>query len=127
MGQYQSKDFVVYTAPGTDIANQPMIGTVSECQTACANNIECVGFSRAKNIDANSRAQCWLKKTHNNRVNYDPSYQTFVKSGTERFGNVAETSKKYHHNYSLYLILVLILVLIIAYVNRDKLRKLVNL
>ena len=45
----------------------------------------------------------------------------------ESFGNVEETSKKYHHNYSLYLILVLILVLIIAYINRDKLQKLVNL
>jgi len=44
----------------------------------------------------------------------------------EGFGNVEETHKKNGHNYALYMILILILVLVIGYLNRDKLRKLVN-
>ena len=121
---YQIDDYVVYTASGTDLPNQPMTGTVQDCKLACSQTQGCVGFSRAKDVNDNSSSQCWLKKTHKGRVNYKP-YQTFIKQGSEpwreNFGNVEETVKKYHHNYLLYTILILILILIIVYLNRNKL------
>jgi cytoskeletal protein RodZ len=76
---YSLQDFVVYTAPGTDLPGQPISGTVAQCQVQCSANSSCVGFSRPKNVSIDVSNSCWLKQNiSDNRVS-GQGYQTYVK------------------------------------------------
>ena len=80
MTTYISQDFVQYTQSGTDLPNQPMYGTVANCQIECNRNSSCVGFSRSKHIaDANGDGQCYLKVAFPNKTSPDWYWRTFVK------------------------------------------------
>jgi len=105
-----------YAVNGNDL--KTVKGTVFECHYECSRNQDCKGFAWANN----GSNTCWLKTTNQDGVQ-DNQYTTFVR---EAFGNIEESHKKNHHNYALYIILALILVLVIGYLNRDRLRKLVN-
>ena len=76
---YSLQDFVVYTAPGTDLPGQPITGTVAECKVKCSANSSCVGFSRAKNAAIDVSNSCWLKQNISNNRMSGQQYQTYVK------------------------------------------------
>ena len=77
---YTLQDFVVYTADGTDLPNQPMNGTVAQCQNACDTNSNCLGFSRQTGTNPNNSDSCWLKQNLSNRIGPGQLYQTYVKN-----------------------------------------------
>jgi len=75
---YDLQDFVTWTAAGTDLPNQPMTGTVQQCQASCTGESSCVGFSRYSYADPNSAQQCWLKRNIDNKSPRQV-YKTYVK------------------------------------------------
>lgn len=75
---YTVQDFVTYTALGTDLPNQPMIGTVQQCQNVCSANPSCLGFSRLKGVKPTSSSSCHLKKNMTTRST-NQGYETYVK------------------------------------------------
>jgi hypothetical protein len=75
---YDLQDFVTWTAAGTDLPNQPMTGTVQQCQASCTGQSSCVGFSRYSYADPNSAQQCWLKRNIDNKSPRQV-YKTYVK------------------------------------------------
>lgn len=76
---YSIQDFVQYTSEGTDLPNQPMVGTVSDCQNTCSSQPSCLGFSRSKYSNPETSDNCWLKQTMNNR-SPQQMYNTYVKN-----------------------------------------------
>lgn len=77
---YLYNDFVVWTANGTDLAGQPMIGTLTECENKCDTTPGCVGFSRAKGAADTVSSQCYLKQNLNSsRSNGDATWKTYTK------------------------------------------------
>jgi len=76
---YQPHDFVQFTATGTDLPNQPVNGSLSDCVTACEANTSCVGFSRMKMASDTSSSECWLKQSLPNPTFENPSWRTFMK------------------------------------------------
>jgi hypothetical protein len=75
---YIMKDFVQYSQAGTDLPNQPMMGSVNDCSIECNNNANCLGFSWVKGKDVNSKSNCWLKQNINNPTASQP-YVTYVR------------------------------------------------
>lgn len=75
---YTIQDFVTYTTLGTDLANQPMKGTVQQCQDACTAQPTCVGFSRLKGVKPTSTNTCYLKKNMNTKTPRQ-AYESYVK------------------------------------------------
>ena len=78
MSNYSPQDFVVWTAPGTDLPNQPMTGTLSACQSACDASSSCLGFSRLKTTADGTQDSCWLKQTLS-PPSAGQAYRTYVK------------------------------------------------
>ena len=76
---YSVQDFVTFTADGTDLPGQPMIGTVSECQAACSAQPSCLGFSRSKGAAPEDSVKCWLKQNMDTKIARQ-SYNTYVKN-----------------------------------------------
>lgn len=61
-------DFVIFTARNTDIPGNPYTNTLTNCQTRCLTNIQCVGFSRAKSINDSINGPCYLKQNISSSV-----------------------------------------------------------
>jgi len=66
--QYTQQPYITWTAAGTDLPNQPMSGTVKDCENACNKNTSCLGFSWLQNADPNSTQQCYLKQNMSTAV-----------------------------------------------------------
>ena len=78
--KWTKNDFIVYTTNGTDLRNQPVKGTLTDCKNACSGDNSCVGFSRQKSVADSSYAPCYLKKDITNfpRKFSDSTWQTFT-------------------------------------------------
>lgn len=75
---YYQYDYVLNTS--SNLPNQPIKGSVTECSLTCYNDPLCVGFSRKKNVTDTVIDECWLKKEPTGNVSfYDTTWQTFVK------------------------------------------------
>ena len=112
--RYSVQDYIVHTAEGTDLPNQPMLGTIEECKTACTNNQNCIEFGRAKADGDSIKSYCWLKKSNKNKTPKQ-NFHTYVKESSFNFKN---SLKKIP--FSVYIILAIILILIIVYMNRNR-------
>jgi hypothetical protein len=75
---YVVQDFVTYTSAGTDLPNQPMTGTVKECQDTCSAEPSCLGFSRLKGGNPARSEYCFLKKNMISKT-ANQRYETYVK------------------------------------------------
>jgi len=65
---YTMQNSLTFTAPGTDLPNQPMSGTLATCELACTSNNNCLGFSWPQNGDPNTVQQCYLKQNMSSAV-----------------------------------------------------------
>jgi len=115
--KYSVQDYIVHTAEGTDLPNQPMLGTIEECKKACNNDEKCIEFGRAKADGDNIKSYCWLKKNNTNKTPKQ-NFHTFVKESSFDLGNILKKIP-----FSVYIILAVILILIIVYMNRNRLKK----
>jgi hypothetical protein len=65
-----------FTVTNSDLPNQPMKGTLQQCQEACSQNNSCVGFSWPTSASSSSSTDCYLKQSYpsiwmnNGWVNY---------------------------------------------------------
>lgn len=75
---YRVQDFVTYAQNGGEMPNQPISGTVADCEDACTRDASCVGFTVSKGINQNSIQNCWLKNNFPRKDTGQP-YQTYVK------------------------------------------------
>ena len=81
---YQQQDFVQVSSTNTDLPNQPITGSLSDCKNACDNATGCIGFSRLKSASGlDDTQQCFLKKSFPNVTPSDSSWQTYLVSGTQ--------------------------------------------
>jgi hypothetical protein len=76
---YQAHDFVQFTRTGTDLPDQPINGTFSDCVKACQSDTSCVGFSRRKLASEASSSECWLKQSLPSPTFNNPTWRTFMK------------------------------------------------
>jgi hypothetical protein len=79
---YAPYNFVQYTVLESDLPEQPITGTLQECQNACEKDNACIGFSRSHKSEPNLKSQCWLKKSYPNPSLNDNFYRTYVKPNT---------------------------------------------
>ena len=89
ISDYYKNNYVQYSGPvdsngaivdgGFDLPNQPVIGTLSECQNACNQNNECIGFSREKTALDTEKKQCYLKKLATSVTYNDSVWNSYVK------------------------------------------------
>jgi hypothetical protein len=77
--KYSLSDFAQLTGDGTDLPNQPITGTLWDCQTACTDAGNCIGFTRAKKDDDKNNAQCYLKIAYPNKTMNHKTWYTYSK------------------------------------------------
>ena len=80
---YTAQNYVVYSAPGTDITTvpNPQTGTLASCVSMCSATPGCLGFSRRKSAaDTDATQQCYLKQNLSLKTNNDSTWQTWVPS-----------------------------------------------
>jgi hypothetical protein len=74
---YSVQDFVQFTGPDTDLPDQPITGTLEQCQTACTDAGNCIGFSREKNILDSLESACYLKSSFPNKTMNNNMWHTY--------------------------------------------------